>query len=95
MVEFGLIGRNLTHSFSPAYFKDKFETLGIEGKYNLYPLKNIDEITELVRKEENLLGLNVTIPYKSDILPFLSNFSDDVKSIGAVNVIKIKRTKIK
>lgn len=93
MVEFGLIGRNLIHSFSPAYFKDKFETNGIEGKYNLYPLNNIDEITELVKKEENLLGFNVTIPYKSDILPFLSNFSDDVKSIGAVNVIKIKRTK--
>ncbi len=86
---FGLIGKTLEHSFSPIYFKERFEKEGIKDCfYNLYPIKVIDEFNQLITDFTELSGLNVTIPYKKDIIPFLDEISTDAQKIGAVNTIK-------
>lgn len=86
---FGLIGNPLEHSFSPIFFKEKFEKEGIKNCfYNLYPLNNIDEFNQLINDFTELSGLNVTIPYKQDIIPFLDEIDENAKEIGAVNTIK-------
>jgi len=88
---YGLIGKSLDHSFSHSYFKEKFEKEGIDNAYyNLYPLQNIDEFNQLVSEFSDLSGLNVTIPYKTEIIPFLDYLDDAAKEIGAVNTIKFK-----
>jgi shikimate dehydrogenase len=85
---FGLIGKTLTHSFSPTYFKNKFETKQInDAHYELFPLENIEEISVLKKEQINLIGLNVTIPYKESIIPFLDEISEQAQAIGAVNTI--------
>ena len=90
MRTFGLIGFPLKHSFSPGYFKSKFQLEGIlNSEYRLFPLSNIDEIVDLV-EEKQPLGLNVTIPYKEQVIPYIDNLSPDAKMIGAVNTIKFR-----
>jgi shikimate dehydrogenase len=90
MKVFGLIGYPLTHSFSKKYFTEKFEKLGLEGySYELFPLEKIEDIPQLIADNPNLVGLNVTIPYKESVVPFLSELDETVKVIGAVNTIKI------
>lgn len=89
---FGLIGRTLKHSFSKGYFTEKFEKLGIssENEYHLFELNEIEEFPELVEKfGTSLKGLNVTIPYKQAIMPFLDEIDEAAQKIGAVNTIKI------
>ena len=88
MKQFGLIGKTLDHSFSKTFFKDYFEKHNIDAEYNNYPLENIEAIQN-VFKIHQLKGLNVTIPYKESILPFLDKISPEAKEIGAVNVIKV------
>ena len=86
---FGLIGKTLEHSFSPVFFKEKFEKEGINNCfYNLYPLKNINEFNQLISDFSELSGLNVTIPYKQEIIPFLDEIDENAKEIGAINTIK-------
>ena len=88
MRKFGLIGKSLMHSFSPTYFKNKFETEQInDAHYELFPLENIEEISAIKIEQENLIGLNVTIPYKESIIPFLDEISEQAQAIGAVNTI--------
>jgi shikimate dehydrogenase len=88
---FGLIGKSLEHSFSPVFFKEKFEKEGINDCFfNLYPLKNIDEFNQLISDFTELSGLNVTIPYKQEIIPFLDEIDENAKEIGAVNTIKFE-----
>jgi len=88
--KFGLIGSTVSHSFSKAYFDEKFFRDGLRDyHYDLYPLKNIDELTNLLKENPELCGLNVTIPYKEQVLKFLAEIDNDAKKIGAVNVIKI------
>lgn len=92
MRKFGLIGYPLGHSFSKKFFTEKFERESItDCIYENYPLANIRELRMLVRKETDLSGLNVTIPYKSQVISYLDEVSDDASEIGAVNVLKIKR----
>ncbi len=92
MRKFGLIGYPLGHSFSKKYFTEKFSREHIKGcLYENYPLTNISQITDLIRDNE-LEGLNVTIPYKSSVINFLNKIDPEAEAIGAVNVIKIKRT---
>ncbi|MGB0862835.1 MAG: shikimate dehydrogenase family protein [Saprospiraceae bacterium] len=87
----GLIGYPLSHSFSKKYFTEKFEKKGIEDyKYELFPLKNIEELTNLLVEHPSFRGLNVTIPYKEAVLPFLKKVSEEAAAIGAVNTIKIE-----
>jgi shikimate dehydrogenase len=93
MIKYGLIGYPLGHSFSQKYFSEKFINEHIEDcVYENYPLKDINQLTSLITSEPELRGLNVTIPYKSEVLRFLDKIDDEAAEIGAVNVIKIKRT---
>ena len=93
---FGLIGYPLSHSWSANYFADKFRKENIkECHYELFPLKNIGEFKSLVDSEPDLLGLNVTIPYKEQVIPLLDKIEKSAKEIGAVNTIKIKRNENK
>ncbi len=88
MRTFGLIGYPLSHSFSEKYFSEKFKKEGItDAVYKPFPLENISEFTHLDEQQE-LSGLNVTIPYKEKIIPFLDEQDDPVKKIKAVNTIK-------
>ena len=89
---FGLIGYPLSHSFSAKYFAKKFESESIsDAEYRLFPLENISEITSLLKQHPELQGFNVTIPYKIAILPYLDELSEAVKSVGAVNCVKIEK----
>ena len=90
-MEFGLIGKVLGHSFSAKYFNEKFEREGIEARYELFPLETIDLFSELIKCHPLLKGLNVTIPYKVDVIRFLDELSEEAREIGAVNVIKLIR----
>ncbi|GAB4135208.1 MAG: shikimate dehydrogenase [Bacteroidia bacterium] len=91
MRRFGLIGYPLTHSFSPAYFQQKFRDLGItDAEYLLFPLKDIAEFPELLQREKNIAGLNVTIPYKETIISYLTSVHEEARKIGAVNTIRIE-----
>ena len=89
---YGLIGYPLSHSFSKKYFTEKFEREKISNcEYNLYPLENINHLPELILDNSNLYGLNVTIPYKESVIPFLDELDETAKAVGAVNCIKILR----
>jgi shikimate dehydrogenase len=91
MRAFGLIGYPLGHSFSKKYFADKFEREGITGNvYELYPLEQIGQIEELLNSNPNLAGLNVTIPYKEQVIAYLDSLSPVVEEIGACNCIHIQ-----
>jgi len=93
--KFGLIGATVSHSFSKSYFDEKFFREGLRDyHYDLYSLPNIDELNKLLEENPELAGLNVTIPYKEQVLKFLSNIDSDAQKIGAVNVIKIKDGKL-
>jgi len=87
---FGIIGYPLTHSFSPAYFTKKFEAAHIDAVYIPFPLAHIDEYKSLIAAQPGLNGLNVTIPYKQAVIPFLNQVDDTAKAIGAVNCISFK-----
>ncbi len=92
MRKFGLIGYPLGHSFSRKYFTEKFKNERIsDSSYENYPITDITQITDLLEAEPDLCGLNVTIPYKSEILRFLDSIDNEASEIGAVNVIKISR----
>lgn len=86
---FGLIGKKLSHSFSADFFNKKFQKEGIDEEYRLFPIPDIDDFPLLLALNPDLKGLNVTIPYKQQVIPFLSEISEEAKKIGAVNVIKI------
>ena len=86
MKHFGLIGRPLGHSASAAYFSEKFAAQCIDAEYSLYELEDITQVEPLRTK---LCGFNVTIPYKKEILPYLSAISDEAERVGAVNCVKV------
>jgi shikimate dehydrogenase len=91
MQQLGLIGFPLGHSFSAKYFKEKFEREHLsEWNYQNYPLATISELAPLLQTE-NLKGLNVTIPYKETVIPFLHKLSKNAAQIGAVNVIRVTK----
>lgn len=90
MKQYGLIGLPLEHSFSKKYFTKKFAKENTNVQYELYELENILQFKELI-KNENLCGLNVTIPYKELIIPYLDEVDEVAAKIGAVNVIKFIR----
>lgn len=95
MRTFGLIGQHLQHSFSPAYFAHKFEQEAIlDCVYKLFPLAQIEDFRLLLQKDLNLAGLNVTIPYKQAIIPFLDDLSPQALEIGAVNTIQFVKGKL-
>jgi shikimate dehydrogenase len=85
---YGLVGKSLTHSFSKDYFTSKFDKLNISASYRNFEIDTIQQIKDVL-KTPNLAGLNVTIPYKESIIPFLDEIDDVAKQIGAVNTIQI------
>jgi shikimate dehydrogenase len=95
MKTYGLIGKSLSHSFSKKYFTEKFDNQGLtDSEYINIEIEAIEEFVEKV-KELNPKGLNVTIPYKKVILPFLDDIDEVAKEIGAVNTIVFKNGKLK
>lgn len=86
---YGLIGYPLAHTFSPAYFKKKFAEEGIPADYKAFPIENINELPELMSSHHNLAGINVTIPYKESIIPYLSETDVAAAAVGAVNCVAI------
>jgi len=92
MKTYGLIGFPLSHSFSKKYFTEKFQNEGItDRQYELFPIENIKSLADLLTENQSLCGLNVTIPHKVGVLPFLNEIEEAAEKIGAVNCICIKR----
>ena len=89
MRRFGLIGKKLGHSFSARYFAEKFEREGLQDcDYSLYELPEIECVKEFMLKP-NLVGFNVTIPYKQQVIPYLDDLHPQAAEVGAVNCVKI------
>lgn len=90
--QFGLVGKNIAYSFSKKYFSDKFSTEYFEGcSYINFDIQTLEEFPSIIKNNPDLKGLNVTIPYKESVLPFLNKISKKATQIGAVNVIKITK----
>lgn len=90
MKTYGLVGKNIDYSFSRTYFDEKFKRESIAAVYRNFDLENIREFPEILESTSELSGLNVTIPYKQAVIPFLNKLSPDAKKIGAVNTIKFE-----
>ena len=90
---YGLIGYPLTHSFSQNYFNQKFRNENIDAEYVNFEIPDIGDLMEVISENPNLHGLNVTIPYKEQVIPYLDEIDEDAAQIGAVNVIKFIRNK--
>ena len=89
---YGLIGKTIGYSFSKKYFTERFgNTNATDCTYENFDLENISEFTDLIQNHADLQGLNVTIPYKETIIPFLDELSEKATKIGAVNVIRFKK----
>jgi shikimate dehydrogenase len=89
---FGLLGRNIDYSFSKGYFTEKFSKEGFQNcSYENFDIPDINFLTELIKNNTDLNGLNVTIPYKEQVLPFLHKLSKNATQIGAVNTIKFTK----
>lgn len=92
---YGIIGYPLQTTFSPDYFNEKFNRLGIEESYEKFPLERIETFEAFISIHKNLKGLSVTMPHKQSIIPFLNELDNTAKAIGAVNCIQLKNGKLK
>ena len=93
--KFGLIGKDISYSFSKAYFTQKFKDLQLsEYTYRNFDIPRIEDFVEVIRSTTHLKGLNVTIPYKEQVIPYLDELDPDAKAIGAVNTIKIENDQL-
>lgn len=89
MRQFGLIGKTLKHSFSKKYFEEKFSREKItDCRYDLFELDTIEDLEALIHASPALAGLNVTIPYKKEVMRFLDRLDHSAEKVGAVNVVK-------
>lgn len=94
--KFGLVGKNISYSFSKGYFAQKFKDLSLDGNtYENFDLPQIKDFRQLISQNKNLKGLNVTIPYKEVVIPFLDELNAKAKKIGAVNTIKFTNKGLK
>ncbi|WP_233265963.1 shikimate dehydrogenase [Formosa sp. L2A11] len=92
MNKLGLLGKQISYSFSNTYFKKKFEDLNITNTtYQNFDLDNISEFPLIFKNNPEVKGLNVTIPYKEQVIPFLDELDEQAKEIGAVNTIKLTK----
>ncbi len=89
-LHYGIIGYPLSHSFSPAYFKKKFARMELAATYEAYPLSDITALTALLESHPGIAGLNVTLPFKEAIIPYLQEVDETASAIGAVNCISIR-----
>lgn len=93
MRHFGLIGRELGHSFSAKFFNAKFKSEEIDADYQLFEIESIIKLGELLGRNP-LDGFNVTIPYKESIIPYLDDLSDVAREVGAVNCVEVRNGKL-
>lgn len=92
--KYGLVGKNISYSFSKQYFTEKFKSYHFDNsEYLNFDIPNIKEITQIISETKGLKGLNVTIPYKEEVIPFLDSLSKNAKKIGSVNTIVISKKK--
>ena len=89
--KFGLIGKDIDYSFSKKFFSEKFERENLPHTYENFDISSIEKFPEIINKTPNLKGLNVTIPYKEKVIPFLDSLAPDAEKIGAVNTIEISK----
>lgn len=90
MNTYALLGRNISYSFSRQYFTDKFDREGIpESRYINFDIPTLDELPKLLQTTPDLRGMNVTIPYKQEVMRFLADIDPEAQAIGAVNTIKL------
>lgn len=88
---YGLVGMPLGHSFSRDFFNRKFASEGIDAEYRNFELPDIGDLMELIAEYPEIAGLNVTIPYKQAVIPYMNYMSAIAEGVGAVNVIKFDR----
>jgi len=91
MSKYGLIGKNISYSFSKNFFTIKFEREKREDTYHNFDIDSIDLLPSIISKYNDIKGLNITIPYKEKVIPFLDRIDKEACKIGAVNTIKIQR----
>ncbi|RNC84884.1 MAG: shikimate dehydrogenase [Winogradskyella sp.] len=89
--KFGLVGKNIDYSFSRGYFSDKFKTENLPHTYVNFDLSDISDFQSIFNTEDDVKGLNVTIPYKESVIPFLNKLNKKAKKIGAVNTIRVTK----
>jgi shikimate dehydrogenase len=92
MKRYGLTGFPLTHSFSKRYFTEKFESEKTDSAYDNFEIDNISKFPDIIKNNPELIGLNVTIPYKEQVIPYLDELNDSAREIAAVNTVKIIRS---
>lgn len=93
---FGLVGKNISYSFSKGYFAKKFHNLGLmDHSYENFDLKDIKKFQDLIANNRDLKGLNVTIPYKEAVIPYLDELDEQSGKIGAVNTIQFTEKGLK
>lgn len=95
MDRYGIIGYPLGHSFSRAFFTEKFQREHIDAEYVNFEIPSADMLPGIVQANPNLRGLNVTLPHKEAVIPMLDELSDEAKEIGAVNVIRVRDGRLK
>jgi shikimate dehydrogenase len=89
---FGLLGKNISYSFSRGYFTEKFKELNLENyKYVNFDIQKIEDFPSIIKETEGLKGINVTIPYKEEVIRYLDKLDVTAKKIGAVNTIKFTK----
>ena len=89
MANYGLIGKNIAYSFSKKFFTQKFKKEKLSHSYHNFDIETLDVFKKIVQQDTTLRGLNVTIPYKEKIIPYLDTLDNQARIIGAVNTIKI------
>ncbi len=94
MTTYGLIGYPLGHSFSRKFFTEKFEQEDIDAQYLNFEIPSIEEFPNIIASHPELRGLNVTIPYKQQVMQYLDEISPEAKAIGAVNVVRCQRSTV-
>lgn len=88
---FGLVGKSLSHSFSKDYFTHFFTENNLSHSYHNIEIERIEDIIPFIKKNKNLKGFNVTIPYKESIIPYLYNIDDTAREVGAVNTVRVEK----
>ncbi|WP_289039808.1 shikimate dehydrogenase [uncultured Zobellia sp.] len=95
-VRFGLVGKDISYSFSRGYFTQKFADLGLEDhSYENFDFQAIEEIQDVLDNNSDIKGMNVTIPYKQEVMPFLTELDPEAEKIGAVNTIQFSKKGLK
>ncbi len=93
MSKYGLLGKNISYSFSKSYFTEKFKRENLQHSYENFDIPSLESFPKIISETQDLQGLNVTIPYKEAVIEFLDELDGDAEKIGAVNTIKVSKDK--